>query len=164
MPRRLPTVGGAFDAYFRAAPHDADRAAELRLVRPHDHVEQMLVGHHVLEQLSLLLVGHFVELLVNWHASVDRLVDVDAPQRFPATNWCGSAALRVWAFFCWPTVDHRYAEARSKLVSRGQVMDNRHGQVGRTSAGAGWVSRAERSGGVGVVHLSTPVFQRMRKL
>ena len=49
----------------------------------------------LLEQLSLLLVGHFVELLVNWHASVDRLVDVDAPQRFPATNWCGSAALRV---------------------------------------------------------------------
>jgi len=55
----------------------------------------MLVGHHVLEQLSLLLVGHFVELLVNWHASVDRLVDVDALQRFPAMNWCGSAALRV---------------------------------------------------------------------
>jgi len=43
-----------------------------------------------------------------------------------------------------PTVDHRYAEARSKLVSRGQVIDNRHGQVGRFSAGAGWVSRVER--------------------
>ena len=55
----------------------------------------MLTGHHVLEQLSLLLVGHFVELLVKWHASVDRLVDVDALQRFPAMNWCGSAALRV---------------------------------------------------------------------
>ena len=44
-------------------------------------------SHHVLEQLLLLLVGHFVELLVDWHASVDRLVDVDALQRFPATNW-----------------------------------------------------------------------------
>ena len=54
-----------------------------------------MCGRVLLEQLSLLLVGHFVELLVNWHASVDRLVDVDAPQRFPATNWCGSAALRV---------------------------------------------------------------------
>ena len=55
----------------------------------------MLVGHHVLVPLSLLLVGHFVELLVAWHASMGRLVDVDARQRFPATNWCGSAALRM---------------------------------------------------------------------
>ena len=55
----------------------------------------MLVGHHVLEPLSLLLVGHFVELLVDWHASVDRLVDVDALWRFPATNWCGSAVVRM---------------------------------------------------------------------
>jgi len=33
--------------------------------------------------------------LVDWHASVDRLVDVDALHRFPATNWSGSAILRV---------------------------------------------------------------------
>ena len=55
----------------------------------------MLVGHHVLEPLSLLLVGLFVELLVDWHASVDRLVDVDALWRFPVTNWCGSAVVRM---------------------------------------------------------------------
>ena len=69
--------------------------------------------------------------------------------------------LFVWAFFCWPTVDHRYAEAWSKLVSRGQVMVNRHGQLGRTSAGAGCVSRAERRSRCGLF-VSVP-FVRIRK-
>ena len=95
VPRRLPTSGGSLETSFQAAHCGANHPAQLRLVRPQDHVEQMLVGHHVLEPLSLLLVGHFVELLVDWHASVDRLVDVDALWRFPVTNWCGSAVVRM---------------------------------------------------------------------
>ena len=78
VPRRLPASGGSLETSFQAAHCGADHAAQLLLVRPQDHVEQMLVGHHVLEPLSLLLVGLFVELLVDWHASVYRLVDVDA--------------------------------------------------------------------------------------
>jgi len=98
VPRRLPTAGGSFDAEFRAAPHDADRAAQPRQTRLQRPVEAEQLEQHVQEQLPLQIVGHSIDLALVHDVvvvQVDHLGDVNAQLRFPAAGWSGHSVHRL---------------------------------------------------------------------